>query len=189
MRNFVVWCQTNNLQLNTSKTKELVMDFRRDRPRPRPVLLGAEEVEVVETYKYLGLWLDNKLDWTSNTKQQYKKAQSRLYFLRRLRYLSICRKLLQMLYQSVVTSVVSYAVVCWAGSTSKADLSRLEKLVRRAGSVVGMKLDPLLTVAERRTLNKLQGILDNTNHPLHTVISSQRSRLTGCSFQRAGQTD
>ena len=61
--------------------------------------------------------------------------------------------------------------------SQKADLSRLEKLVRRAGSVVGMKLDPLVTVAERRTLNKLQGILDNTNHPLHTVISSQRSRL------------
>ena len=54
-------------------------------PRPRPVLLGAEEVEVVETYRYLGLWLDNKLDWMSNNKQLYKKFQSRMYFLRRRR--------------------------------------------------------------------------------------------------------
>ena len=114
---FVVWCHTNNLQLNTSKTKELVIDFGRDRPRPRPVLLGAEEVE---TYKYLGLWLDNKLDWTSNTKQLYKKAQSRMYFLRRLRSFNICRKLLRMFYQSVVASVLFYSVVC--RSTSKAEL-------------------------------------------------------------------
>ena len=63
----------------------------RDRPRPRPVLLGAGELEVMGTYKYLGLWLDNKLDWTSNTKQVYKKAQSRMYFLWRLRSFNICR--------------------------------------------------------------------------------------------------
>ena len=46
VRNFAVWCHTNNLQLNNSKTKELVIDFGRG--RPRPVLLGAEEVEVVD---------------------------------------------------------------------------------------------------------------------------------------------
>ena len=31
---FAAWCQTNHLQLNTSKGKELVIDFRRSRPRP-----------------------------------------------------------------------------------------------------------------------------------------------------------
>ena len=172
-----------SLQLNTSNTKELVIDFGRNRPRPRLVLLGAEEVEVMETYKYLGLWLDNKLDWTSNTKQLYKTTQSKMYFLRRLQSFSICKKLLWMFYQSVL----SYTVVCWGGSTSQAELSRLEKLVRRATSVVGMKLDPLMTAAERGTLKKQRGILDNANHPLYTVISSQRSRF--CSSQRAGQTD
>ncbi|XP_078795139.1 uncharacterized protein LOC144988552 [Oryzias latipes] len=149
---FVVWSHKNNLQLNTSKTKELVVDFGRDRPNPRPVLIGVEEVEVVQTYTYLGLWLDIKLDWTSNTGQLYKKAQSRMYFLRRLRSFNICKKLLGIFYQSVVASVLTYAVVCWGGSTSKTDFSRLEKLIRRAGSVVGTRLDPLATVAERRTL-------------------------------------
>ena len=168
----------NNLQLNTSKTKELVIDLGRDRPSPRPVLLGTEEVEVVKTYKYLGLWLDNKLDWTSNTRQLYKKAQSRMYFLRRLRSFNICKKLLGIFYQSMVASVLSYAVACWGGSTSKGDFSRLEKLIRRAGSVVGTKLDPLATVAERRTMHKLLAILDNASHPLHTVITSQRSRFS-----------
>ena len=49
MRNFVVWCHTNNLQLNTSKTKELVIDFGRAKPSMRPVLIEGQEVEVVET--------------------------------------------------------------------------------------------------------------------------------------------
>ncbi|TWW81840.1 hypothetical protein D4764_01G0016550 [Takifugu flavidus] len=105
----------NSLQLNTSKTKELVIDFGRDRPRPRPVQIGTEEVEGVQVYKYLGLWLDNRLDWTSNTRQLYKKTQSRMYFLRRVRSFNISRKLLWMFYQSVVASILSYAVVCWGG--------------------------------------------------------------------------
>ncbi|TWW56008.1 hypothetical protein D4764_09G0010580 [Takifugu flavidus] len=133
-----------------------------------------DKVEGVQTYKYLGLWLD----WTSNTRQLYKKTQSRMYFLRRLRSFNICRKLLWMFYQSVVASVLSYAVVCWRGSATKADLSRLEKLIRRASSVVGMKLKPLATVAERRTIDKLRSIMDNDRHPLHTVIHSQRSLIS-----------
>ena len=118
-----IWCHMNNLQLNTSKTKELVIDLGRDRPSPRPVLLGTEEVEVVKTYKYLGLWLDNKLDWTSNTRQLYKKAQSRMYSLRRLTSFNICKKLSGIFYQSVVASALSYAVACWGGSTSKGETS------------------------------------------------------------------
>ena len=126
----------------------------------------------------LWLWLDNKLDWTSNTRQLYKKAQSRMYFLRKLRSFNISKKLLGIFYQSVVASVLSYTVVCCRGSTSKGDFSRLEKLIMQAGSVVGTKLDPLATVAERRTMHKLLAILDNASHPLHTVITSQRSQFS-----------
>ena len=56
--------------------------------------------------------------------------------------------------------------------------SRLNKLIRRAGSVVGMKLDSLVAMAERRTSNRLLAILDNVSHPLHTVISHQRSSFS-----------
>ncbi|KAI3364906.1 hypothetical protein L3Q82_000931 [Scortum barcoo] len=84
-----------------------------------------------------------------------------------------------MFYQSVVASVLFYTVVCWGGSISKKDTSRLDKLIRRAGSVVGTKLDSLVTVAESRT----RGLWTNcwilwtmpASHPLHTVISNQRS--------------
>ena len=109
---FVSWCHSNHLQLNTSKTEEMVIDFRKSRPPPRPVQIEGDEVEVVGTYKYLGLQLDNKLDWTVNTDHLYKKGQRRLYFLRRLGSFNICRKLLWMFYQSLVASVFFYTVVC-----------------------------------------------------------------------------
>ena len=186
---FVAWSGTNHLQLNTLKTKELVIDFGKSRPCPRPVKIGDDEVEVVDNYKYLGVWLDNKLDWSCNTDYLYKRGQSRLYFLRRLRSFNICSKLLNMFYQSVVASVLFYAVVCWGGGASKKNMNRLDKLIRRAGSVVGRKLDPLVTVAERRTLNKLLAILKDASHPLHAVIRAQRSQISGRLLLPKNQTN
>ncbi len=175
VNDFVAWSARNHLQLNTSKTKELVIDFGKSRPRPRPVSIRDDEVEIVGSYKYLGVWLDKELDWACNTDYLYKRGQSKLYFLRRLRSFNVCRKLLWMFYQTVVASVLFYAVVCWGGSTSKRNSNRLDKLIRRAGSVIGMELDSLVTVAERRALNKLLAIMDDASHPLHTVIRAQRS--------------
>ncbi|KAL2098435.1 hypothetical protein ACEWY4_007642 [Coilia grayii] len=174
----VGWCRTNQLQLNTTKTKEMVVDFRRTAPPLVPVTIDGENVETVCTYKYLGIHLDNKLDWSTNSDALYRKGQSRLYFLRRLRSFSVCNRHLLMFYQSVMASVLFYAVVCWGGSTRKRDNGRLDRLVRKAGSVVGMELESLTTIAERRTLSRLHSILDNDRHPLHTIIINQRSLIS-----------
>ena len=189
VEDFVRWCRSNHLQLNSSKTKEMVVDFRRKKPHLLPVSIEGVDVEVVRTYKYLGLQLDDKLDWTANMEAFYRKGQSRLYFLRRLGSFNICKKLLQMFYQSVVASVLFYAVVCWGGSSRRRDAGRMDRLVRSAGSVVGTELDSLVTVAERRTLDKLLSILDNTHHPLHDTFTRQRSVFSGRLLSQSSSTN
>ena len=178
VEDFVQWCKLNHLQLNTTKTKEMVVDFQRTKRALLPVSIEGVNVEVVSTYKYLGVHLDNKLDWSANTDAVYKKGQSRLYFLRRLRSFNVCSKLLGMFYQSVVASVLFYAVVCWGGSTKKRDAGRLDRLVRKAGSVVGAELESIASVAEKRTLSKLLTIMDNETHPLYNTIIQQKSLIS-----------
>ena len=67
MEEFVQWCKLNHLQLNTAKTKEMLVDFRMSKPALLPVSIEGVNVEVVGTYMYLGVHLDNKLDWSANT--------------------------------------------------------------------------------------------------------------------------
>ncbi|KAI3357967.1 hypothetical protein L3Q82_002992 [Scortum barcoo] len=113
---FVDWCELNHLQVNASKTKEMVIDFSSRKPSDiAPVNIQGLDIERVRTYKYLGVHLNNKLDWTDNTDSLYKRGQSRLYMLRRPGSLGVCRSLLRTFYETVVASVVSYAVVCWGG--------------------------------------------------------------------------
>ncbi|KAI3374835.1 hypothetical protein L3Q82_021373 [Scortum barcoo] len=62
------WCELNHLQVNASKTKEMVIDFsRKPSSDIAPVNIQGLDIERVRTYKYLGVHLNNKLDWTDNT--------------------------------------------------------------------------------------------------------------------------
>lgn len=176
--NFVTWCELNHLRINASKTKEVVIDFRRKAPRTAPVNIQGLDIEMVEEYKYLGVHLNNKLDWSHNTDVLYRKGQSRLHLLRRLRSFGVCRTLLRTFYDSVVASVIFYAVVCWGCGSSERDRKRLNKLVRRAGSVLDCPLDSIEEVGERRMLAKLTSIMDNPSHPLHETVGALSSSFS-----------
>ncbi len=110
--NFVTWCERNHLQLNVTKAKELVVDLRMTKSPMTPVSIHRVSVDMLEDYKYLGVHMNIKLDWTQNSEAVYKKGQTRLYFLRRLKSFNICRTMLKMFYESVVASAIFLAVVC-----------------------------------------------------------------------------
>ena len=87
----------------------------------------------------------------------------------------MCSRMLHMFYQSAVASVLFYAAVCWEGSVMDKDAKRLNKLVKKAGSVLGARPDSLESVMERGTQKKMQAIMDNVCHPLHKIMADQKS--------------
>lgn len=78
-----------NNKLNISKTMEVMVDYRKNRRPPVPVSIHGDEVERVDSYKYLGVHINNKLDWSHNRESLLRKGQSSMFFLRRLRLLRI----------------------------------------------------------------------------------------------------
>lgn len=68
---------------NTDKMKEIIVDMRKDRRPHQPLLIWELEVERVSSIKYLGVHVSEDLTWTLNATQLVKKAQQRLYFLRK----------------------------------------------------------------------------------------------------------
>lgn len=56
------------MQLNISKSKELLDDFWRAKDPLKPAVVPGEEAEVVHRYKYLGRGhLNSRLEWVDNT--------------------------------------------------------------------------------------------------------------------------
>ena len=54
--------EVNHLTLNVDKTKELVFDHRRKKEPLTPLLIDGKVVSIVDSYKYLGLKIDSKLN-------------------------------------------------------------------------------------------------------------------------------
>lgn len=136
------------------------------------------DIEIVDSYRYLGVHLNNKLDWSHNTDALYRKGQSRLYLLRRLRSFGVQGALLRTFYDSVVASVIFYSTVCWSSSLSTAERKRLDKLIRKASSVLGCSLDPVKVVGDRRTLAKITSLMDRVSHPMHGNVAELQSSFS-----------
>ncbi len=55
------WCQENHLSLNIDKTKELVVDFRRQSREHTPITIDKTPVERVNSFKFLGVHITEDL--------------------------------------------------------------------------------------------------------------------------------
>ena len=119
------------------KTKEITLDFRRNKPNYKPIMVKREAVEQVDNYHYLGLVIDNKLAWHENADEFIKKVQSRLFCLSKLRSFRVCEDILQVFSLSTISSVLTFGCACWGGNASKQNRNRLAKTIRKAGGVIG----------------------------------------------------
>ena len=85
----VLWCSQNNLELNTLKTVEMTIDFRRHPSTLIPLTISNSPVSTVDTFKFLGTIISRDLKWETNINSILKKAQQRMYFLRLMRKLDL----------------------------------------------------------------------------------------------------
>lgn len=72
----------------------------------------------------------------------------------------------------MVASALFYGVVCRGGSAKQRDTQKLDKLIKKASSVIGFSAeqDSVVSVADRRAPHKLLSIVDNSSHPLHALV-------------------
>ncbi|KAI3372927.1 hypothetical protein L3Q82_023379, partial [Scortum barcoo] len=147
IQDFADWCLRNNLQNNAGKTKELVVDFRRrSHSPPAPVSIQGTDIDTVKSYK-------------------------------RLRSFGVQGPLLRTFYDSVVASAIFYGIVCWASSSiTDRDRRRMDRLVRRASSVLGCPLDSVEVMGNRRMMAKLSSLL-NQHVPPSTGHSDSSGQL------------
>ena len=68
VRELTVWCQDNNLSLNVSKTKELIVDYRKRPAEQAPINIDGAVVERVKSFKFFGVYITNELSWSKHTR-------------------------------------------------------------------------------------------------------------------------
>eukprot|EP00061_Rhincodon_typus_P007899 g30036.t1 len=105
----VTWCNESNLSVNVSKTKELIIDFRKKGGEHAPIYING--TERVKGIKFLGVTITDDLSWTSHINETVKKAQQCLFFLRRLRKFGMSIRSLTNCYRCTIGSMLSWRIM------------------------------------------------------------------------------
>ncbi|KAI2642469.1 putative RNA-directed DNA polymerase from transposon BS [Labeo rohita] len=123
VKELAVWCRHNNLELNTLKTVEMIIDFRRNPPALPPLSITHSTVATVETFKFLGSVISQDLKWD----------------------------LLKQFYSAVIEPVLCTSVTVWFGSAAKSDIRQLQRIVRTAERIIGAPLSTIQELYSSRS--------------------------------------
>ena len=134
------WLKGNKLSLNVAKTQSMLIATK---PKHRTLNNAAgnlnleirdRELNVVKKTKYLGVQVDNSLDWKEQIKAVSSKVSRAIGFLKHARNI-LPMASLKTLYSGIVEPHFRYCCSVW-GCCGTTDINQLQKLQNRAARIV-----------------------------------------------------
>ncbi len=163
------WCQDNCLSLNVSKTKEMIVDFRKRQQRPyTPLMISGTPVERVSSFKYLGVNISEDLTWTTHIQTQVNTARHRLCNLRQLRKCRVSPAILKTFYSGAVESVLTQCISVCGMETA---LIRTVKLWRELCSLLSASQGLLSPLCRISTSNAAKAELSKSSKTQITLVT------------------
>ena len=124
------WCKDNGLELSPHKTSLVLFTRKRKFSIDTPITIDGHTLSYSKDVRYLGVILDQKLNWTKHVDTVTSKATASLYTAQRAvgKSWGISAITTKWLYKSVIIPAVSYGSLIWAIQPNKTILNRLSKL-------------------------------------------------------------
>ena len=134
-RKVIEWLISNKLIINLSKTQSMLFTLKQGTFSLNIDFDGTLVEEKKET-SFLGVVIDNKLNWKSHIAQVCNKISKSIAILRFLRT-SFPKKILKMIYMAIIHSHINYCNLIW-GSADKSNLQPILLLQKKAVRLISM---------------------------------------------------
>ena len=182
------WCESNGMRLNLAKTKAMNIALRKPVTTEVCVVKNTP-IEEVSSFKFLGLYVDNQLNFKTHVDITVKKCRARLFGLLKLKRLGVDCDRLRSFYLANIRSVLAYAAPAFISILAKCDVEKLESVQRHATRIMMPELD---SYSERREQLRIpsvrshlfdtavahhRSVADNPNHVLHSKLPPLQSAV------------
>ena len=173
------WCAINKMRLNPSKCKVLLVnpssqpDTALSLSLSLPTLSGLP-VEVVSSYKYLGVILTGELNWDCQWDRVQSIIASVPFLLKRLKQLGFNQRILVNVYRSYALSHFTYSapLLTSVSSTAKDEMASFQRRMLRiiginaATALLTYKLSTIDELIESVCVKMLKKIIADPTHPI-----------------------
>ena len=136
INNLAHWAVEKGIEFSPEKT-ELVVFTRKFQPAQLSLSLSGRTIKQSDSYKYLGVWFDQKGTWGKHINHLKHKCQQRINFLRSISgngWGAHPSDLLR-LYKTTILSVLEYGSFCFE-SAAKSHLTVLQRIQYRCLRIV-----------------------------------------------------
>ena len=124
------WLAANKLSLNVKKSNFLHFHYGKSKKDSLAIKIDNILVEEKNTTKYLGTFIDNKLQWKSQIQHVKSKLARGIGLISKIRYYVDEACLLKM-YHSFIESHVNYNILNWS-CTNPSSLKPIESKIKKA---------------------------------------------------------
>ena len=126
-------CDARKITSHSTSTKQRgwLWTSGNSRGSSPPIHTNGTVVERVESFKFLGVHITNKLNWSTHT-DSVVKVQQRLFNLRRLKKFVLSPKTLTNFYRCTIESILAGCITAWYGNYTSLNHKALQRVVRSA---------------------------------------------------------
>ena len=129
------WFRINQMEINANKTKVMVFGTKRKvKNQILRISHGEDYLENVTHTKYLGVTLDQSLNWSLHISNTISKINRAIACITRIKSF-LTEKILAQLYYSFILPHIDYCSVVW-GKCNKTDLIKLQRTQNRYARLV-----------------------------------------------------
>jgi hypothetical protein len=130
------WFKANKLSLNAEKTKFILFGRKGRKVNMNTfcVTIDNNKIERVSSTKFLGVYIDDNLDWKHQISQVAVKVSKSLGLLNRVKFV-LSKKSLKMFYNTFILPHFLYCNIIW-GCANESTLTKLVVLQKRAVRII-----------------------------------------------------
>ena len=177
------WCLENKMTLNLSKTKALIVTLGSTSKPP----IFTTPVESVNSWKFLGITVDNHLNFNEHIDVVTSKARKRFYCLLQLKRMGVGTSKLCLFYLANIRSVLTYAIPAFYSLLTKCQLESLERMQKLCTKIILpdiesyherlgiLKIPELCDFSRQLCKSHFLRIFNKPDHVLHHLIPSRQS--------------
>ena len=123
------WLKVNKLSINFNKTEFMVVTTKQNKPELK-VSIDNNPIKQSHHIKYLGVLIDDNLNWKQQIKEQCSKVARGSWALNQLKHF-VDEQTLRSVYHCLIYSHLQYCISSW-GTASKSTLAPLFILQKRS---------------------------------------------------------